>query len=92
VTAVPEGFPFRLTDEELEHVLDEMAEPANWPGFDDFRLLLPELKLALLASGLRERDRREGAASAARALFVAWAALAVAAVTLVASVVIALAG
>ena len=45
--------------------------------------LLPELKLALLAGGLQERERREAAASARRALLVAYAALGVAAATLV---------
>ena len=85
--AVPVGFPFQLDDEQIDKTIQEMLGPENWPGFDDFGALLPELKVALLAAGLRERQRREQAASAARALQVTWAILAVSIVTLIVAVV-----
>jgi hypothetical protein len=88
MTAVPQGFPFQLNDTELDEALEDMLDPASWPGFDNFSRLLPELKLALLAAGLQERERREAAASARRALTVAYAALVVAAATLIASIVV----
>jgi hypothetical protein len=87
---VPTGYPFRLADRDLDVALAEMMNPASWPGFDNFGALLPELKLALLAAGLQERQRREMAVSGQRALRVAYAALVVSAATLVVSVVIAL--
>jgi len=75
------GFPFELEDEQLDKAIRDMLEPANWPGFENFAHLLPELKLALLAAGLREQQRREQAASAARALRPTYAILAVSMVT-----------
>jgi hypothetical protein len=86
--AVPEGYPFQLSDPQLEEALRGMLDPGCWPGFDDFSRLLPELKLALLAAGLQERARREMALSATRALRVAYCALAVSLATLVVSVVL----
>jgi hypothetical protein len=62
---VPEGFPYRLSDGELEATLDGMMDPASWPGFDDFGRLLPGTK-ALLNAGLQERLRRDLASSATR--------------------------
>jgi len=91
VAGVPTGFPFRLDDEDLDKALDEMLEPANWPGFDDFGRLLPELKLALLAGGINERRAREQAASSEKALRVAYLTLAVSFVALVVAVIVALA-
>ena len=64
--AVPIGYPFQLDDGQLEKAINEMLDDkANWPGFDNFAALLPELKLALVANGLSERQRREQAAAAA---------------------------
>jgi hypothetical protein len=87
VPGVPIGFPFELDDEKLDQAITEMLEPANWPGFDNFAKLGPELKLALLAAGLRERQQRDQAESAARALRVAYATLAVSLVVLVVAVI-----
>jgi hypothetical protein len=103
MAAVPEGYPFRLDDDELEETLDGMMDPSSWPGFDNFSRLLPELKTALLLAGLQEHSRRETAElrlltqeasestirMAKRSLAVAYAALVVALVTSVASIVIA---
>lgn len=85
--SVPVGFPFQLDDEPLDRAIREMLEPENWPGFDDFSALVPELKVALLAAGLREQQRRDQAVSNARALQATWAILAVSIVTLVVAVV-----
>jgi hypothetical protein len=85
--SVPVGFPFQLEDEQLDAAIREMLDPQNWPGFDDFAHLLPELKIALLAAGLQERQRREQAASAQRALLAAYAILAVSVVTLIVAVI-----
>jgi hypothetical protein len=87
VAAVPIGFPFALEDDELDKAISEMLEAANWPGFDNFGRLLPELKLALLTAGLRERQARREAASAEKALRVAYATLAVSIVALVIAVI-----
>jgi len=83
---IPLGFPFRLDDEQLDQAIEEMLEPANWPGFEDFARLLPELKLALIAAGFRERQRRDQAASATQALRAAYAILGVSIVTLIVAV------
>ena len=64
-----------------------MLEPANWPGFDDFAKLAPELKLALLGAGVRERQQRDQAKSAAGALRVAYATVAASLVALVVAVI-----
>jgi hypothetical protein len=56
VPGVPIGFPFELEDEQLDRAIADMLEPANWPGFDNFAKLGPELKLALLGAGLKERS------------------------------------
>jgi hypothetical protein len=87
VAGVPTGFPFELDDEALDQALAGMLEPANWPGFDDFGRLLPELKLALLAGGLSERRAREQAASSEKALRVAYLTLAVSLVAVVVAVI-----
>ena len=86
---VPRGFPFRLTNSELDQALREMGNVGAWPGYDDFDRLLPELKSALLMAGLTERQRRDAAASATQTLMVAKITLAVVIVTLVASIVLA---
>jgi hypothetical protein len=65
VPGVPIGYPFQLDDGQLDKAINDMLEKANWPGFDNFAALLPELKLALVANGLSERQRREQAAAAA---------------------------
>ena len=83
---VPIGFPFKLDDEQLDRAIADMLEPANWPGFDEFAKLGPELKIALLAAGFRERAQRDQAESAARALRVAYATLA----TSLAAIIVAL--
>lgn len=67
-----------------------MLRPENWPGFDNFAALLPELKLALVASGLQERQRREQSASSTRALRVAYATLAMSLMAVVVAVIVAL--
>jgi hypothetical protein len=87
VPTVPLGFPFKLDDQELDEAISEMLEPGNWPGFDNFANLLPELKLALVASGLRERQQRDQAASDVRALRVAYATLAISVIAIVVAVV-----
>ena len=74
---VPIGFPFVLDDEHLDGAIAEMLEAENWPGFDNFALLGPELKLVLLVSGLQEQQRRERAAFAARMSPVVYVLLAV---------------
>lgn len=84
---MPVGFPFQLDDEQLDDAIEEMLRRENWPGFEEFASLPPELKVALLAAGLRERQQREQAASAARVLQVTWAILAVSVVTLIVAVV-----
>lgn len=86
---VPQGFPFRLTDAELDAALEEMGDVGAWPGYDNFILLLPELKSALLVAGLAERQRRDSAASATQTITVAKFTLAVAIVTLFASILLA---
>ena len=83
---VPVGFPFQLDGRQLDDAIREMFEPENWPGFDNFALLLPELKIALLDAGLREQARREQLVSAARVLQVTYAILAVSIVTLIVAV------
>jgi hypothetical protein len=89
VAPVPEGFPFRLTDDELDAALHEMGNVGAWPGYDDFNRILPELKSALLSAGLAERQRRDLAASARHMLAVAKLTLAVVVVTLLTSIVLA---
>jgi hypothetical protein len=84
--SVPVGFPFQLDNEQLDDAIREMLEPENWPGFDNFALLLPELKIALLDAGLREQQRREQARSASRVLLATYAILAVSIVTLAVAV------
>jgi len=91
VPGVPIGFPFNLDDEQLDQAIAEMLEPAHWPGFDDFAKLGPELKVALLDAGLRERQQREQAAAAARTLRVAYATLASSVVALVVALIATLA-
>ena len=87
VPGVPIGFPFKLDDEQLDQAIAEMLQPANWPGFDDFAKLGPELKIALLGAGLRERQQREQAEAAGRALRVAYATLAASVVALVVALI-----
>jgi len=65
-----------------------MANVGAWPGYDDFDRL-PELKSALLVAGLTERQRRDLAASANQSITVARLTLAVAIVTLLASIILA---
>ena len=84
---VPIGFPFKLDDEELDRAIAEMLQPANWPGFDDFAKLGPELKIALLGAGLRERQKREQAQAAERAIRFAFATLAASVVALVVALI-----
>jgi hypothetical protein len=91
VPGVPIGFPFKLDDEQLDLAIADMLEPANWPGFDEFAELGPELKIALLGAGLRERQQREQAESAARALRVAYATLATSLVALIVALITVLA-
>jgi hypothetical protein len=64
-----------------------MLEPANWSGFDNCVKLAPELKLALPGAGLRERQQRDQAQSAARVLRVAYSTLAVWLVAFVVAVI-----
>ena len=87
VPGVPIGFPSKLDDEQLDQAIAEMLQPANWPGFNDFAKLEPELKIALLGAGLRERQQREQAEAAGRALRVAYATLAASVVALVVALI-----
>ena len=84
MASLPAGFPSRVSDEELSTTLDAMIEEIQ--GLGDFRGHQPALKLALLQAGLQEQSRRE----AARSLKVALIALAIAALTLIATVIFAL--
>lgn len=88
---VPIGFPFKLDDEQLDRAIADMLEPGNWPGLDDFAKLGPDLKLALLAAGVRERQQRDQAESAARALRVAYATLVISLLAVVIALITALA-
>jgi hypothetical protein len=87
---LPEGFPYKLTDAELDDAVDGMMARENWPGFHDdpFALLLPELKQQATAAGFAEKARRAADKEARITLSVAkW--LAVAVVALVVSLVLA---
>ena len=85
--SIPIGFPFLLDNEQLDEAIREMLKPLNWPGFEDFAQLLPELKVALVDAGLREQERREQATAAARVLRVTYALLAVSIVALIVAVI-----
>jgi hypothetical protein len=84
---VPIGFPFALNNEQLDGAIAEMLEQANWPGFDDFGSLSPELKVALVGAGLQERQQREQAEAARRVLRVAYATLGASIVALIVAVI-----
>jgi hypothetical protein len=92
VPGVPIGFPFELDNDQLDRAITDMLEPANWPGFDNFAKLGPELKLSLLGAGLRERQQRQQAEAAARALRVAYATLAASVVALIVALISTLTG
>lgn len=85
---VPDRFPFLLDDNELDATLRDMI--AAIPGFDQYRALLPELKLTLIQIGSQERSRRESDRFARRSLWVALIALAVSVAALATSLVLAL--
>jgi hypothetical protein len=85
---VPEGYPFKLGDAELDAVLRDMLTAI--PGFDEYRRLLPELKLQLVLIGYQERSRRSADRFARRSLIVALIALAVAVISLGVSIILAL--
>jgi|KBSMisStaDraftv2_1062788.scaffolds.fasta_scaffold466541_2 hypothetical protein len=55
--AVPAGYPFQLPDDKLEEALGEML--TEIPGFDEYRAILPELKLTLILIAALDRSRRE---------------------------------
>jgi hypothetical protein len=84
---VPVGFPYRLDDAKLDSAINGMLERGNWDGFDNFGGLQPELKIALVAAGLRERERREDVASNAKALRLTYATLVVSVIALVVAVI-----
>lgn len=97
MTTIPDGFPAGLSDTQLAAIVDEwIAGYAKLYG--DVGPQLPELKLALINAALQEQSRRETAElrrvsqntarSAIISLRVAQAALAIAALTLVATVVL----
>ena len=88
--AVPIGYPFQLDGGQLAKAIDDMLDKANWPGFDNFAGLQPDLKLALVANGLSERQRREQAAAAATALRLTYVTLAVSIIAVIISVITAL--
>jgi hypothetical protein len=90
VRGVPIGYPFQLDDGDLDAAIADMLDPANWPGFHDFGGLSPELKLALVANGLTERQRREEAAAALSALRLAYVAVAVSVAAIIVAVITAL--
>jgi hypothetical protein len=85
---LPSGFPYELDDAALAETLAWMMREDQWPGFygDSFQRLRPELKLALLASGFRERERRSEANETRFSLRLAQYTLAVSIVALIASV------
>jgi len=60
VPSVPIGFPFKLDDEQLDQAIAGMLEPANWPGFENFANLGPELKIALSVRAERTATARAG--------------------------------
>jgi hypothetical protein len=86
VSRVPSAF-LELDDEQLDRAIAEMLESANWPGFDNFAQLPPELKIELVAAGVRERERRTQAVSAARVLRIAYSTLAASIVALIVAVI-----
>ena len=88
--AVPIGYPFQLDGGQLAKAIDDMLDKANWPGFDNFAGLQPDLKLALVANGFSERQRREQAAAAATALRLTYVTLAVSIIAVIISVITAL--
>ena len=88
MVTIPNGFPFRLGDVELDAAIREMSDPASWPGYD-WNYLKPELKSDLLMAGLAERHRRDLVAASNKTLLVAKITLAVAAVALLVSIVLA---
>lgn len=59
---VPEDYPFAMNDDAVRAALDEMLEttPARYAG-TSFADALPELKLAIVMTGVQELSRRETA-------------------------------
>jgi hypothetical protein len=84
--AVPAGYPFQLPDDALKEVLGEML--TEIPGFDEYRALLPELKLTLILIGTLDRSRREADRLGRRSLWIAGAALAVGLVSLAVGIIL----
>ena len=58
--SIPEGFPARLSDDQLTATLDEWITGYS-RLYGDVSPQLPELKLALINAGLQEQARRETA-------------------------------
>jgi hypothetical protein len=56
VGPVPSGCPFRLTDAQLDETLRGMIEEI--PGFNEYRAIVPELKLTLVLIGAQDGKRR----------------------------------
>jgi hypothetical protein len=85
---LPVGFPYELDDKTLADALAWMTAEEHWPGFygDPFARLLPELKLAILTAGFRERERRAEATEQKTTLRLAQYTLAVSIVALIASI------
>jgi hypothetical protein len=52
VGPVPSGYPFRLTDAQLDETLRGMIEEI--PGFNEYRAIVPELKLTLVLIGAQD--------------------------------------
>ena len=74
--AIPTGFPHRLSDDELEHIIDTMLSSpvvASQP----FVSILPELQLAIVIAGIQEKGRRAADRAERQALCVAVAAFVV---------------
>jgi hypothetical protein len=83
VAELLEGFPSKLSDDDLAAVIDEwIAEYRSiWPTSK-----LPELSLAFVTSGLQEQSRRELAASARSAARAAQWVVGIAGLTLLVAV------
>lgn len=91
---VPDGFPARMSDDDLANTVDEWISGYS-RLYGDVGQQLPELKLALIGAALQEQSRRESAglrSSAKTSLRVALIALLVAVLSLLATVVIAVTG
>ena len=56
---LPDGFPHKLTDDELDEALDSLLVAVRTRYGDAVGGWLPELQLALVTAALNEHTRRE---------------------------------